>query len=184
MHVKKRTKKQVVRTALRGAKAKALSQKALSAEALIEKGKERGYVTYSEILKSFPHVEDDVSFLESLYERFAIAGVDVLEGGMLRMLRTSISRRVTSKTVTRPATIPYRSTSAKLGNIRSSLPQKSANLRSALRRVMPRRAISSRGATFVSWFPLQRSMSVVRPTSHSLTSFKGESRSFPRRRQI
>ncbi len=80
---KKRTKKQIVRLAARGARAKALFQKALSAETLIEKGKERGYVTYSEILKSFPHVEDDVSFLESLYERFAIAGVDVLEGGML-----------------------------------------------------------------------------------------------------
>lgn len=79
----KRTKKQVVRTAIAGARAKAISQKELSAETLIEKGKERGYVTYSEILKSFPHVEDDVSFLESLYERFAIAGVDVLEGGML-----------------------------------------------------------------------------------------------------
>ncbi len=82
-HTKKRSKKQVVRAAVRGAKAKANSQKALSAETLIEKGKERGYVTYSEILKSFPHVEDDVSFLESLYARFAIAGVDVLEGGML-----------------------------------------------------------------------------------------------------
>ncbi|MDE1944553.1 MAG: hypothetical protein KGH97_03635, partial [Patescibacteria group bacterium] len=58
-------------------------QKALSADALIEKGKERGYVTYSEILKSFPHVEEDVNFLESLYERFAVAGVDVLEGGIL-----------------------------------------------------------------------------------------------------
>ncbi len=79
----KRTKKQVVRLAARGARAKALSQKTLSAETLIEKGKERGYVTYAEILKSFPHVEDDVNFLESLYERFAIAGVDVLEGGML-----------------------------------------------------------------------------------------------------
>ena len=79
----KRTKRQVLRSAVRGAKAKANSQKALSAEALIEKGKERGYVTYSEILKSFPHVESDISFLESLYERFAIAGVDVLEGGML-----------------------------------------------------------------------------------------------------
>ena len=78
-----RTKKQVVRAVARGVKAKALSAKSLSAEALIEKGKERGYVTYSEILKSFPHVEEDVSFLESLYERFAIAGVDVLEGGML-----------------------------------------------------------------------------------------------------
>ncbi len=78
-----RSKKQVVRAAAKGAKAKALTQKALTAEQLIEKGKERGYVTYNEILKSFPHVEDDVSFLESLYERFSIAGVDVLEGGML-----------------------------------------------------------------------------------------------------
>ena len=79
----KHTKKQVVRLAVRGARAKAAMQKAVSAEALIEKGKERGYVTYSEILKSFPHVEGDISFLESLYERFSIAGVDVLEGGML-----------------------------------------------------------------------------------------------------
>jgi len=71
------------RAAARGAKVRANSQKALSADTLIEKGKERGYVTYSEILKSFPHVENDVDFLESLYERFAIAGVDVLEGGML-----------------------------------------------------------------------------------------------------
>jgi RNA polymerase primary sigma factor len=78
-----RTKKQIVTSAARSAKAKATSEKALSVEALIEKGKERGYVTYSEILKSFPHVETDIEFLESLYERFAIAGVDVLEGGML-----------------------------------------------------------------------------------------------------
>src|SRR6185369_3540598 len=74
-------KKRLVRVAAKGAKAKALSQKAMTAETLIEKGKERGYVTYNEILKAFPHVEDDVNFLESLYERFAIAGVDVLEGG-------------------------------------------------------------------------------------------------------
>lgn len=59
------------------------SVKSISADALIEKGKERGYVTYNEILKSFPHVEEDINFLESLYERFATAGVDVLEGGML-----------------------------------------------------------------------------------------------------
>jgi RNA polymerase primary sigma factor len=78
-----RSKKEVVRKAAKGAKAKALSEKAVTAETLIEKGKERGYVTYNEILKAFPHVEEDVSFLESLYERLAIAGVDVLEGGML-----------------------------------------------------------------------------------------------------
>ncbi len=75
--------KKSIRTVVKKAVGKAASQKALSAEALIEKGKERGYVTYSEILHSFPHVEEDVSFLESLYERFAAAGVDVLEGGML-----------------------------------------------------------------------------------------------------
>ena len=80
---KKRSATQVVRAAAKGAKAKASSQKALTAEQLIEKGKERGYVTYNEILKSFPHIEDDVNFLESLYERFTAAGVDVLEGGML-----------------------------------------------------------------------------------------------------
>jgi len=82
-HKKKFSKKKVLRTAVYSAKAKATTQKDISAETLIEKGKERGYVTYSEILKSFPHVENDVAFLESLYERFAIAGVDVLEGGML-----------------------------------------------------------------------------------------------------
>ena len=75
--------RRIIRTAMRAKMTKASSAKAFSAEQLIEKGKERGYVTYSEILKSFPHVEDDVNFLESLYERFAVAGVDVLEGGML-----------------------------------------------------------------------------------------------------
>ena len=74
-----RSKKRVAQSAAKGAK----GAKALTAEQLIEKGKERGYVTYNEILKSFPHVEEDVNFLESLYERLAVAGVDVLEGGML-----------------------------------------------------------------------------------------------------
>lgn len=53
------------------------------AEALIEKGKARGYITYSEILKEFPHIEENVNFLDDMYERFVTAGIDVLEGGML-----------------------------------------------------------------------------------------------------
>ncbi len=54
------------------------------AEALIERGRQRGYVTYDEILREFPTIENDVSFLEDLYERFATASIDVLEsGGML-----------------------------------------------------------------------------------------------------
>ena len=48
---------------------------------LIAKGKERGFVVYDEILKEFPHVEDDILFLEDLYERLSTAGVDILEGG-------------------------------------------------------------------------------------------------------
>jgi len=51
------------------------------AEKLVSKGKERGFVTYDEILKEFPTVENDVMFLEDLYERFATAGIDILEGG-------------------------------------------------------------------------------------------------------
>ncbi len=51
---------------------------------VIAKGRERGYVTYDEILKVFPTIEDSVELLENLYERLATAGVDVLEsGGML-----------------------------------------------------------------------------------------------------
>jgi len=54
------------------------------AEKLIQRGREKGYVTYDQILKDFPTIEDDVFFLEDLYERFATASIDVLEsGGML-----------------------------------------------------------------------------------------------------
>jgi len=73
----------VVRTAVKGAKGKAGEARDAKAEQLIKKGKERGYITYSEILKEFPHVEDDVRFLDQLYEKFVTAGIDVLEGGML-----------------------------------------------------------------------------------------------------
>jgi RNA polymerase primary sigma factor len=50
---------------------------------LIAKGRERGFITYDEILKEFPTIETDIVFLDQLYERFATAGIDVLEGGNL-----------------------------------------------------------------------------------------------------
>ena len=49
-------------------------------EALLRKGKERGFLTYSEILNTFPHIEYNIIFLEDLYARFEAAGIDVLEG--------------------------------------------------------------------------------------------------------
>ncbi|MBP9710773.1 MAG: sigma-70 family RNA polymerase sigma factor [Candidatus Pacebacteria bacterium] len=53
------------------------------AEGLMVRGRERGFVTYDEILKAFPNIETDVEFLEELYEKFATAHIDVLEGGGL-----------------------------------------------------------------------------------------------------
>ena len=51
---------------------------------LMKLGRERGYVTYDEILKYFPQIEKDVTFLDVLYGRFEISGIDVLSSdGML-----------------------------------------------------------------------------------------------------
>src|ERR1035437_2734191 len=61
------------------------AQKAFDIKAgkLMVKGKERGFVTYDEILKEFPTVESDIVFLEDLYGKFAAGGIDILEGGGL-----------------------------------------------------------------------------------------------------
>ena len=48
-------------------------------EALLKRGRERGFVTYAEILGSFPNIEDDINFLEELYRKFEDASIDVLE---------------------------------------------------------------------------------------------------------
>lgn len=48
---------------------------------ILAKGKERGYITYDEILREFPNIEGDVLFLEEMYEMFSTAGIDVLETG-------------------------------------------------------------------------------------------------------
>ena len=53
------------------------------ANKLIAKGKSRGFVTYDEILKEFPQIENDIMFLDELYTKFTTANVDVLEGGGL-----------------------------------------------------------------------------------------------------
>jgi RNA polymerase primary sigma factor len=77
--------------AYRSGKRAALEAKA---ELLMARGRERGYVTYNEILKSFPTIEDDVTFLEDLYSRLATSGVDVLEsGGMLEEVPDEVVMR-------------------------------------------------------------------------------------------
>lgn len=53
------------------------------ANKLYAKGRERGFITYDEILKEFPNIEDDVLDLETLYDGFEAEGVDVIESGGL-----------------------------------------------------------------------------------------------------
>ncbi len=58
------------------------------AEKLMVKGKERGFVTYDEILKEFPHIEEDINFLDYLYKKLQGANIDILESGGLLDVQT------------------------------------------------------------------------------------------------
>jgi RNA polymerase primary sigma factor len=62
-----------------------LSKKAQEVERktnkLLSRGRGRGFVTYDEILREFPSVEEDVMLLDELYDKFSTAGIDVLESG-------------------------------------------------------------------------------------------------------
>ncbi|MDH5442143.1 MAG: sigma-70 family RNA polymerase sigma factor [Candidatus Nomurabacteria bacterium] len=77
---KKVAKKSPSRKIAKGKMTKSQQRTALADE-ILKKGKSRGYVTYDEILKTFPDIETDVMFLDKLYDDFSTAGVDVLEGG-------------------------------------------------------------------------------------------------------
>ena len=89
---KKATKKAAPKKKVSRSKKRAQLEE--KAEALIARGKERGYITYNEILKSFPTIEEDVVFLEDLYERFSTSGIDVLEsGGMLEEVSDDVVMR-------------------------------------------------------------------------------------------
>ena len=74
-----RKKKKSASAPARGASSRGKQQGKV--EALITLGRERGYITYDEILREFPTIEDNVSLLEEIYDRFSTAGIDVLEGG-------------------------------------------------------------------------------------------------------
>lgn len=46
---------------------------------LIKKGRERGFVTYSEILAQFPAIEEDIPLLEDIYRRFEELSVEIFD---------------------------------------------------------------------------------------------------------
>ena len=78
-------------------KAKSLTKKkideVLKMERLVSRGKDRGFVTYDEILKEFPTIETNIMFLDELYEKLHVLGVDILEGGgLLEMPKEDTSK--------------------------------------------------------------------------------------------
>lgn len=50
---------------------------------LIEKGRERGFVSYEEILRVFPNIENNIDFLEEIYDKLSDTGINVIESGGL-----------------------------------------------------------------------------------------------------
>jgi len=71
---KRRRKKKVI---LRGRPKKVFIPEKL--QQLFEKGKKRGFVTYSEILYFFPTIENDIKGLEKLYEDLEHKGIEIKE---------------------------------------------------------------------------------------------------------
>ena len=59
---------------------------------LVKKGRERGFVTFDEILKYFPEIETDIDYLDELYEILLSAKIDVLESGNLLNLNEEIEK--------------------------------------------------------------------------------------------
>lgn len=57
---------------------------------LVSKGRSKGYVTYEEILKTVPNVEEDIEALDTLYSVFLEEGIEVVE-------ETKTSDEVTDK---------------------------------------------------------------------------------------
>ena len=77
--IKKIVKKKVVSTAQRE---RDLSVQKV--ERLLQKGRGRGFITYAELLREFPTIETNLTLLDEIYEKFELAGIDVLEeGGLL-----------------------------------------------------------------------------------------------------
>jgi len=64
-------------------KAKKAEKQKKSLDTLITKGKARGFITYDELLKEFPNIEDNIFFLDDLYDKFAKEGIEIKRRGSI-----------------------------------------------------------------------------------------------------
>jgi RNA polymerase primary sigma factor len=82
-------------------KKEGMSEKVFDArklEIFLEKGRERGFITYSEILSFFPQVEKDVDGLDELYQMLDSKGIEVKEAReFLEVGEKVVKRRLESK---------------------------------------------------------------------------------------
>ncbi|MFT5280882.1 MAG: RNA polymerase primary sigma factor [Flavobacteriaceae bacterium] len=80
---KKTQEKTVRRKPIKHIEVPALSKKELDEkkESLLAKGRKRGFITHDELLKEIPGLEDDILFLDELYDTFLQAGIEIIEGG-------------------------------------------------------------------------------------------------------
>src|SRR3989344_3557973 len=95
---KKVVKKKIVKAKKLTAGERKSEELSRTADELIEKGRKRGFITYDEILKTFPDIENNIAFLDELYEKFSVAGIDILEGGNLLNLDAELAAKDIAKT--------------------------------------------------------------------------------------
>lgn len=72
-------------------------------EEVLQKGRMRGFVLYSEILKEFPNIEEDVSLLDIIYDKVQEAGIDIIEGKDLLGEKVEKSDSLTEYSADRPS---------------------------------------------------------------------------------
>lgn len=77
--IAKPPKKIVARKGAEATKSEAAEIVERGIQALLKRGRDRGFVTYSEILYYFPTIEDDIMLLEDLYARFERENIQILE---------------------------------------------------------------------------------------------------------
>lgn len=63
-------------------------------QALVQKGRKRGFITYSEILYSFPNIEKDIKGLEGLYEKLEKEEIEVKESKDLLYLEKKSEKKI------------------------------------------------------------------------------------------
>src|SRR3989338_3152195 len=75
--IQKKQKREGAATPAKGVPTAQAVEKGIGA--LVKRGRERGFVTYSEILYYFPTIEEDIMMLEDLYSRFEKDNIQILE---------------------------------------------------------------------------------------------------------